>query len=68
MYVVQIVKAQLKPIFFQPGDDIVLMAQALEKLFLEKVSEMPQDEWEITAVTNKAPLKGRRMSAAGMLS
>lgn len=43
------------------------MAQALEKLFLEKVAEMPQDEREITAITNKAPLKGRRMSAAGML-
>ncbi|XP_072540141.1 bromodomain testis-specific protein isoform X2 [Salminus brasiliensis] len=42
------------------------MAQALEKLFLEKVSEMPQDECEITAVTNKAPLKGRRKTAAGL--
>ncbi|KAB5584233.1 hypothetical protein PHYPO_G00105030 [Pangasianodon hypophthalmus] len=50
----------------RPGDDIVLMAQALEKLFLEKVAEMPQDECEIIAVTNKAPLKGRRMSAAGL--
>uniref|UniRef100_W5LBL0 Bromodomain, testis-specific n=1 Tax=Astyanax mexicanus TaxID=7994 RepID=W5LBL0_ASTMX len=47
-------------VYNRPGDDIVLMAQALEKLFLEKVSEMPQDECEITAVTNKAPLKGRR--------
>lgn len=44
------------------------MAQALEKLFLEKVAEMPQDECEITAVTNKAPLKGRRMSATGSLA
>lgn len=54
-------------LYNRPGDDIVLMAQALEKLFLEKVAEMPQDEREITAITNKAPLKGRRMSAAGML-
>ncbi|XP_058258801.1 bromodomain testis-specific protein isoform X5 [Hemibagrus wyckioides] len=53
-------------VYNRPGDDIVLMAQALEKLFLEKVSEMPQDECEITAVTNKAPLKGRRMSATGL--
>lgn len=44
----------------RPGDDIVLMAQAIEKLFLEKVAELPQDECEIPAVTNKAPLKGRR--------
>uniref|UniRef100_A0A8D2APJ6 Bromodomain testis-specific protein n=1 Tax=Sciurus vulgaris TaxID=55149 RepID=A0A8D2APJ6_SCIVU len=27
-----------------PGDDIVLMAQALEKLFLQKLSQMPQEE------------------------
>ncbi|XP_017335349.1 bromodomain testis-specific protein isoform X2 [Ictalurus punctatus] len=53
-------------LYNRPGDDIVLMAQALEKLFLEKVAEMPQDEREITAITNKAPLKGRRMSAAGL--
>lgn len=57
----------MRPISFQPGDDIVLMAQALEKLFIEKVAEMPQDESEITAVTNKAPLKGRRDIAAGIL-
>ncbi|KAK3575282.1 hypothetical protein QTP86_023402 [Hemibagrus guttatus] len=53
-------------VYNRPGDDIVLMAQALEKLFLEKVAEMPQDECEIIAVTNKAPLKGRRMSATGL--
>ncbi|XP_060775713.1 bromodomain testis-specific protein isoform X3 [Neoarius graeffei] len=52
-------------VYNRPGDDIVLMAQALEKLFLEKVAEMPQDECEITAVTTKTPLKGRRMAAAG---
>lgn len=28
----------------QPGDDIVLMAQALEKLFMQKLSQMPQEE------------------------
>ncbi|ELW72633.1 Bromodomain testis-specific protein [Tupaia chinensis] len=27
-----------------PGDDIVLMAQALEKLFIQKLSQMPQEE------------------------
>uniref|UniRef100_A0A8C3WH26 Bromodomain testis-specific protein n=1 Tax=Catagonus wagneri TaxID=51154 RepID=A0A8C3WH26_9CETA len=27
-----------------PGDDIVLMAQALEKLFKQKLSQMPQEE------------------------
>uniref|UniRef100_A0A4W4DQV3 Bromodomain testis-specific protein-like n=1 Tax=Electrophorus electricus TaxID=8005 RepID=A0A4W4DQV3_ELEEL len=54
-------------VYNRPGDDVVLMAQALEKLFLEKVAEMPQDECEITAVTNKAPLKGRRRSSAGLV-
>uniref|UniRef100_A0A8B9L0D2 Bromodomain, testis-specific n=1 Tax=Astyanax mexicanus TaxID=7994 RepID=A0A8B9L0D2_ASTMX len=39
-------------VYNRPGDDIVLMAQALEKLFLEKVSEMPQDEC-ITVVLGK---------------
>uniref|UniRef100_F7DKT0 Bromodomain testis-specific protein n=1 Tax=Callithrix jacchus TaxID=9483 RepID=F7DKT0_CALJA len=27
-----------------PGDDIVLMAQALEELFMQKLSQMPQEE------------------------
>ncbi|XP_051752640.1 bromodomain testis-specific protein isoform X2 [Ctenopharyngodon idella] len=49
-------------VYNRPGDDIVKMAQMLEKLFLEKVAEMPQDEFEISAVTNKAPLKGGRKS------
>ncbi|KAL7891139.1 hypothetical protein AOLI_G00006150 [Acnodon oligacanthus] len=53
-------------VYNRPGDDIVLMAQALEKLFLEKVSEMPQEECEVTAVTNKAPLKGRKKSTTGL--
>lgn len=39
----------------QPGDDIVLMAEALEKVFLHKITEMPQEEKEIAVVT-----KGRR--------
>ncbi|XP_031431282.1 bromodomain testis-specific protein isoform X2 [Clupea harengus] len=45
------------------GDDIVLMAQALEKHFLEKVVDMPQEECEMSAVTTKAPGKGRKLSA-----
>lgn len=31
----------------QPTDDIVLMAQSLEKAFLQKVAQMPQDELEL---------------------
>lgn len=33
----------------QPGDDIVFMAQKLEKIFLQKLSLMPQQEREISA-------------------
>ncbi|XP_029356626.1 bromodomain-containing protein 4-like [Echeneis naucrates] len=42
-------------IYNKPGDDIVLMAEALEKLFLTKIREIPQEETEIAVVT-----KGRR--------
>lgn len=31
----------------QPTDDIVLMAQSLEKAFLQKVAQMPQEELEL---------------------
>nr|XP_046202576.1 bromodomain-containing protein 3-like isoform X3 [Oncorhynchus gorbuscha] len=34
-------------IYNKPTDDIVLMAQALEKIFLQKVSQMPQEEVEL---------------------
>ncbi|XP_042614132.1 bromodomain testis-specific protein-like isoform X2 [Cyprinus carpio] len=51
-------------VYNRPGDDIVLMAQALEKLFLEKVANMPQEEFEISALTSKAPVKGGRKPTA----
>ncbi|RVE55399.1 hypothetical protein OJAV_G00236730 [Oryzias javanicus] len=31
-------------VYNQPGDDIVFMAQTLEKIFLQKVSQMPKEE------------------------
>ncbi|TNM93171.1 hypothetical protein fugu_018573 [Takifugu bimaculatus] len=34
-------------IYNKPTDDIVLMAQSLEKAFLQKVAQMPQDELEL---------------------
>ncbi|XP_029508823.1 bromodomain-containing protein 3-like isoform X4 [Oncorhynchus nerka] len=34
-------------IYNKPTDDIVLMAQALEKIFLQKVAMMPQEEVEL---------------------
>lgn len=44
----------------QPGDDIVLMAEALEKMFLQKITEMPQEETEITVMMGKGRGRGRR--------
>ncbi|XP_036413426.1 bromodomain-containing protein 3-like isoform X2 [Colossoma macropomum] len=41
-------------IYNKPGDDIVMMAEGLEKLFLQKISEMPQEEVEIPSA-----LRGR---------
>lgn len=43
------------------------MAQALEKIFLQRVAEMPQEETEISAITTKTPVKGGRKSSAGKL-
>uniref|UniRef100_A0A3Q3WW46 Bromodomain-containing protein 2 n=1 Tax=Mola mola TaxID=94237 RepID=A0A3Q3WW46_MOLML len=34
-------------IYNKPADDIVLMAQSLEKIFLQKVAQMPQEELEL---------------------
>ncbi|KAA0713064.1 Bromodomain testis-specific protein [Triplophysa tibetana] len=53
-------------VYNRPGDDIVMMAQALEKLFLEKVAQMPQDEFEISTLTTKAPVKGGRKALAAL--
>lgn len=41
----------------QPGDDIVYMAQMLEKVFLQKLSQMPQKEREIESLTAKRAAK-----------
>lgn len=52
---------QLRLVFFlQPTDDIVLMAQALEKIFLQKVAQMPQEEVELLPPVPKG--KGRKPS------
>ncbi|XP_063056599.1 bromodomain testis-specific protein isoform X2 [Engraulis encrasicolus] len=50
-------------LYNRPGDDIVHMAQSLEKFFLDKVKDMPQEETEVIAMTTKAPGKGRKTSA-----
>ncbi|XP_062871455.1 bromodomain-containing protein 4 isoform X2 [Trichomycterus rosablanca] len=47
-------------IYNKAGDDIVLMAEALEKMFLQKISEMPQEETEIAVMTPKGRGRGRK--------
>ncbi|XP_041443542.1 bromodomain-containing protein 4A isoform X2 [Xenopus laevis] len=53
-------------IYNKPGDDIVLMAEALEKLFLQKISEMPQEETELTVVQSKGRGRGRKEQDASI--
>ncbi|KAL2092330.1 hypothetical protein ACEWY4_012128 [Coilia grayii] len=48
-------------IYNKPSDDIVLMAQALEKIFLQKVAAMPQEEVELLPPPPKG--KGRKPGA-----
>lgn len=36
------------------GEDVVLMAQTLEKLFLNKIAEMPKEEYELPIPTPKS--------------
>lgn len=50
-------------IYNKPTDDIVLMAQALEKIFLQKVALMPQEEVELLPPAPKG--KGRKPGGPG---
>ncbi|XP_031638394.1 homeotic protein female sterile-like isoform X2 [Contarinia nasturtii] len=55
-------------VYNKPGEDVVVMAQALEKVFLTKVTLMPKDEIEIESRTsNKNKKKAPRISGAAPL-
>uniref|UniRef100_A0A8D0GEH0 Bromodomain testis-specific protein n=1 Tax=Sphenodon punctatus TaxID=8508 RepID=A0A8D0GEH0_SPHPU len=45
-------------LYNKPGDDIVFMAQALEKVFMQKVAQMPAEETIVTV--NKGKRKGKK--------
>uniref|UniRef100_A0A1A7WQT4 Bromodomain containing 3 n=1 Tax=Iconisemion striatum TaxID=60296 RepID=A0A1A7WQT4_9TELE len=49
-------------IYNKPTDDIVLMALALEKIFLQRVAQMPQKEVEVSSHAAKG--RGRKSSTA----
>ncbi|KAM4578569.1 bromodomain-containing protein 3-like isoform 4-T4 [Fundulus diaphanus] len=50
-------------IYNKPTDDIVLMAQALEKIFLQKVAQMPQEEVALLPPAPKGKNKTKQPTA-----
>ncbi|XP_058809499.1 homeotic protein female sterile isoform X3 [Phymastichus coffea] len=46
-------------VYNKPGEDVVVMAQTLEKLFLTKVAQMPKEEVELEPPVPKGP-KGKK--------
>uniref|UniRef100_A0A3B4UAX9 Bromodomain containing 3b n=1 Tax=Seriola dumerili TaxID=41447 RepID=A0A3B4UAX9_SERDU len=55
-------------IYNKPTDDIVLMAQALEKIFLQKVAQMPQEEVALLPPAPKGKNKSKQPAAATTVS
>ncbi|KAM9810330.1 bromodomain-containing protein 3-like isoform 1-T1 [Neosynchiropus ocellatus] len=55
-------------IYNKPTDDIVLMAQALEKIFLQKVAQMPQEEVALLPPVPKGKNKSKQPAAATTVS
>ncbi|XP_065420032.1 bromodomain-containing protein 2-like isoform X3 [Chrysemys picta bellii] len=55
-------------IYNKPTDDIVLMAQTLEKIFLQKVAQMPAEEQEIVITVAKNSHKKGASRAAALLA
>ncbi|CAH2311527.1 bromodomain testis-specific [Pelobates cultripes] len=52
------------PYASSPGDDIVLMAQELEKIFMQKLAEMPDEDTELSVARNRGGSSGSGCSAA----
>lgn len=55
-------------VYNKPGEDVVVMAQTLEKIYLAKVGQMPTEEYEIEAQTNKSGKKKPPPRTAGAVS
>lgn len=49
-------------VYNKPGEDVVVMAQTLEKVFLQKLEGMPKDELELEPVTPKGGSKKKPRS------
>ncbi|RWS04079.1 bromodomain-containing protein 3-like protein [Dinothrombium tinctorium] len=52
-------------VYNKPGEDVVLMGQTIEKLFLNKVADMPKEEVEIPMPPQKGIGKGKRGKRGG---
>nr|CAH7722675.1 unnamed protein product [Callosobruchus chinensis] len=50
-------------VYNKPGEDVVVMAQTLEKVFLTKVAEMPKEEYVVDATPKGT--KGKKGRASG---
>lgn len=50
-------------VYNKPGEDVVVMAQTLEKVFLTKVADMPKEEY-VVEVPAKG-VKGKKGRASG---
>ncbi|XP_030378303.1 homeotic protein female sterile isoform X1 [Scaptodrosophila lebanonensis] len=50
-------------VYNKPGEDVVVMAQTLEKVFLQKIESMPKEELELEPVTAKGGRKKQRAPA-----
>lgn len=51
-------------VYNKPGEDVVVMAQTLEKVFLTKVADMPKEEF-VVEVPAKG-VKGKKGRASGV--
>uniref|UniRef100_H2YKN3 Bromo domain-containing protein n=1 Tax=Ciona savignyi TaxID=51511 RepID=H2YKN3_CIOSA len=52
-------------IYNKPTDDVVLMAQTLEKNFLQKIRDMPSEEFEVQPAVKGKGKRGRAPRPAG---
>ena len=55
-------------VYNKAGEDIVVMAQTLEKLFLTKIASMPKDEQEINPQPKDPGIKVRQRSWSKVMS
>ncbi|XP_017782486.1 PREDICTED: bromodomain-containing protein 2-like isoform X4 [Nicrophorus vespilloides] len=52
-------------VYNKPGEDVVVMAQTLEKVFLTKVADMPKDEYTVDLPTKGGGVKGKKGRVSG---